>query len=72
MIITHVTTGAKTTRQERLSEDTWRIWTTKKPHNNEANIHIRQILAKELNIGPTKIFLRSGEKSRKKIWEIQH
>jgi len=69
-----VSIQAKTNKKEekivQLGQDTFEVWTTKSPHDNEANMDIVRILSKYFDVPKTSIRLVRGVTSKTKIFEI--
>jgi uncharacterized protein (TIGR00251 family) len=71
IIKVHVRTHAHQDKIEEISVDEYKIWTTAIPTEGEANEAIIEILAEYFNTKPSKIKIRSGNKSTHKLIEIE-
>ena len=71
IIKVHVRTHAHQDKIEEIGVDEYKIWTTAIPERGEANEAIVDILAEHFNVSPSKIHIRSGNKSTHKLIEIE-
>jgi hypothetical protein len=70
IIRVHVQTHAHFENIEEVGLDEYKIWTTAIPEKGEANDSVMEILAEHLNVAPSLIRIKSGNKSRHKLIEI--
>lgn len=66
-IFVRVAPNAKNIKIEKISEDHFKIWTNKKPTDNEANNSIIEILSEYFDVPKTNLMIKSGQKSRDKV-----
>lgn len=66
-----VNTRAHHEKMEEIDLDTYTIWVTAAPTDNEANNAVIEVLADYFNISPSNIKITSGWKSRHKFIEIE-
>jgi len=66
-----VTTKAKSEGVEEISPDMYKVRTTEAPEKGKANARVTELLSKHLNIPRYKIYLKSGQTSRDKIFVIE-
>lgn len=66
----HVQTHAHQENIEEVDLDEYKIWTTAIPANGEANDSVIEILSDYLNVAPSLIRIKSGNKSKHKLIEI--
>ena len=71
IIKVHIRTHAHDDKVEEIGVDEYKLWTTAIPEAGEANEAIIEILAEYFNISPSKIKIRSGNKSTHKLIEIE-
>lgn len=79
-IVVKAKTGAKSDTVERIQQDTlplgdpenicYRVSVKARPVAGEANLAIVRVLAKYFGIAPSCVLLKSGEKSKQKVFEI--
>lgn len=79
-ILVKAKTGAKSDMVERVAQDTlpfgareqvcYRVSVKARPVAGEANEAIVRVLAKYFDIAPSCVLLKSGEKSKQKVFEI--
>jgi len=55
---------------EKLSENLYEIQVKEKPERGEANLRVKEILARELHVPQKRIRFVSGQKSPSKLFEI--
>jgi hypothetical protein len=70
IIRVHVQTHAHQENIEEVDLDEYKIWTTAIPANGEANDSVIEILSDYLNVAPSLIRIKSGNKSKHKLIEI--
>lgn len=56
-------------REVRLIEGVYHVWTTKSPHENEANADIIALLAEHLGVAKTSLQITKGSRGKNKIVE---
>ena len=66
-----VKAGSKKNEVVEVSEDELAVRTTARAHDGEANRAVVQILSKYFKVGKTRVNIVSGEKSKRKIIEIE-
>ncbi len=66
-IFVKVRTFAKTNRVEKLSEDAYRVYTSAKPVDGEANKAVTSLLSKYFKTAKSNIEVIAGQKSGDKI-----
>jgi len=71
IIRVHVQTGARQDKIEELGVEEFKVWTTAIPEKDQANDAVIDILAEHFNASPSKIRIRSGNKSKHKLIEIE-
>ena len=69
-IFVKVRTFSKTNRVERLSEDAYRVYTSSKPVDGEANKSVITLLSKYFKTAKSNVVIKAGHKSGDKIIEI--
>ncbi len=62
--------NAKKLNIERLSEDTFKINLNAPPIDGKANEKLIKVLSDYLNIPKSRIFIKAGKQSRRKLIEI--
>ncbi len=70
IIKVHVRTHAHEDRIEEVGVEEYKLWTTAIPEKDQANDAVIEILAEYFNTSPSKIHIRSGNKSTHKLIEI--
>lgn len=71
IIKVHVRTHAHEDRIEEIDVDEYKLWTTAIPEKGEANEAVIELLADFFSVPPSKIHIRSGNKSTHKLIEIE-
>lgn len=71
IIKVHVRTHAHNDRIEEIGVDEYKLWTTAIPEKGEANEAVIDLLSDYFSISPSKIRIRSGNKSTHKLIEIE-
>ncbi|MBX4191342.1 MAG: DUF167 domain-containing protein [Candidatus Doudnabacteria bacterium] len=71
IIKVHVRTNAHQDKIEEIAVDEYKVWTTAIPTEGEANEAIIEILAEYFNTPPSRIKIKSGNKSTHKLIEIE-
>ena len=66
-----VTTKAKSEKVEEISPDMYRVRTTEAPEKGKANARVTELLAEFLNIPRYKIYLKSGQTFKEKVFVIE-
>lgn len=70
-IFVKVVPNSKNIKIEKISEDHFKIWTNKKPTDNEANYSVVEILAEYFDVPKSDLIIKSGQKSRDKVVLIE-
>ena len=70
IIKVRVTTRAKTEAVEEVSPGEFRVRTSAVPEGGKANARVKILLAEHLGIPQYKLFLKSGQTSREKVFII--
>ncbi|MBX4186891.1 MAG: DUF167 domain-containing protein [Candidatus Doudnabacteria bacterium] len=70
IIKVHVRTHAHDDRIEEIDVDEYKLWTTAIPEKGEANEAVIDLLSDYFSIPPSRIRIRSGNKSTHKLIEI--
>ena len=70
IIKVHVKTHAHDEKIEEIGLDEYNVWITAIPNKGEANEALIDLLSDYFNIGPSKIRIKSGNKSTHKLIEI--
>ncbi|HEX5430060.1 MAG TPA: DUF167 domain-containing protein [Patescibacteria group bacterium] len=65
-----VNTRAREDKIEELDLDTYKVWVTAAPADNEANIAVKELLADYFNTLPANIKIKSGMHGKHKFIEI--
>jgi len=68
IIKVRVTTRAKTEEVKKIGPDEFRVRTTATPVDGKANTRVKELLAKHLDVPLYRLFLKSGQTSREKIF----
>ena len=71
LIRVHVRTHAHDDKIEEIGVDEYKLWTTAIPEKGEANDAVVEILAEYFNVSPSKIHIKSGNKSTHKLIQIE-
>lgn len=67
-----VTPKARHDRVEKVSETTFRVWTTAPADKGAANYAVLRLLAAELGLAPSRLAVKRGANSRQKLIEVSH
>ena len=70
IIRAHVQTKASFEKVEEIGIEEFKIWVTAVPAEGEANEAVREILADYFDVPISKIRIKSGNKSKHKLIEI--
>ncbi len=70
-ITVYVKAGAKEERIEKIREKEYKVRVKEKPKENKANFAVIKLLAKYFQVPPSLIKLSRGEKSKRKVFEIE-
>jgi uncharacterized protein len=70
IIRAHVQTRAKIERVEEIGLEEYKIWVSAAPSDGEANQAVREILADYFDLPISLITIKSGNKSKHKLIEI--
>ena len=70
IIRVHVQTKAHEERIEEIGLEEYKVWVTAVPADGEANLAVREILADYFNVGIDSVHIKSGNKSKHKLIEI--
>lgn len=62
--------NSKKPKVEKDSLGNWHVYVSASPHDDKANKAITESLAKYLGLKNSQVILLSGEKSRKKVFEV--
>ncbi|QYK54124.1 MAG: DUF167 domain-containing protein [Fimbriimonadaceae bacterium] len=57
-------------RMEVCADGTFKVWVNAPPVDGEANLAVCRLVAKQLNLAPSRVTLHKGEKSRNKVLYI--
>ena len=71
LIKVHVRTHAHDDKIEEIDIDEYKLWTTAIPEQGKANEAVIDMLAEYFDIAPSRIRIRSGNKSTHKLIEIE-
>ncbi|OGM32413.1 hypothetical protein A2803_01960 [Candidatus Woesebacteria bacterium RIFCSPHIGHO2_01_FULL_44_21] len=71
IIKVHVRTHAHEDKIEEIGVDEYKIWTTAIPEAGLANEAVIDLLSDFFDVAPSKIHIRSGNKSTHKLIEIE-
>ena len=66
-----VQTRASSERVEEIGLEEYKVWVTVPPTDNQANEAVIELLADFFNTKPSKIHIKSGNKSAHKLIEIE-
>lgn len=66
-----VTTRAHDDKVEEVELDTFHVWVTASPHDNEANMAVIELLADYFDTALTNVRIKSGMHGKHKFVEIQ-
>ncbi|TRZ78659.1 DUF167 domain-containing protein [bacterium] len=64
-----VSAGAKQNKVEQIDETKFKVFTTKKPHKGQANDSVIEMLASFLHIAKSRLHIKRGLKTNKKVIE---
>jgi uncharacterized protein len=71
LITVHVQTNAREERIEQLDLEEYKVWVTAIPREGHANEAVIEVLADHFNVAPSLIHIKSGNKSKHKLIEIE-
>ena len=71
IIRVHVRTHAHEDKVEEIGFEEYKVWTTAIPEKGEANEAVVDILSDFFEVAPSKIHIKSGNKSTHKLIEIE-
>lgn len=70
MIPVKVHPHARSEKVEKLESGGYEVWTTAAPDKGAANAAVAKLLARALDVPPSRVVLRRGATSRNKLFEI--
>jgi|GEM_PF-568578 len=65
-----VTPNARHERFEQVGEDQFAIALRERPEKNEANARVQRLLSEHFNVPRTSVKFLTGQRSRKKVFEV--
>ena len=71
IIRVHVKTRAHEEKIEQLDLETYNVWVTASPVDNEANEAVIGIIADHFNVAPSSVRIKSGIHGKHKFVEIE-